>query len=60
MKKQESGFNPVLYTENYTGENRTKDLWGHISGALLIQSAERKRPYLLRVLDARAGNLDRI
>jgi hypothetical protein len=64
MKASESGMNPIIYESDEPKdyrENRIKELWGTITTALLIdQSEAQKRPYLLRILDARNESLDKL
>ena len=53
MKKEDSGFTPIIYDEE-----KNKGGWGSISHAL-FDSTEKKRPYLLKVLDQRAEQVER-
>ena len=56
-----SGYRPIIFNEETTlgTQERINELWGNISNALL-ESAVTKKPYLLRLLDARSMYIDRL
>ena len=63
-QKGQAGHNPIFFGEDPTevGEERTKYLWSAIGQGLLQNSVavQKKRPYLLQVIDARNNYVSRI